>query len=66
MEYRILWEIDLDADSPRAAARLAWEIMQRPGSTANVFTVIDSRGQRTQVDLLEAESCEAQSCENLE
>ncbi|QIG69183.1 hypothetical protein EVB78_149 [Rhizobium phage RHph_N1_15] len=54
--YFVTWEIDVeDADSPEDAARIAAEIMQRPGTTANVFKVIefDSTGEAVTVDLEE-------------
>lgn len=54
--YLITWELGpLEYDDPIAAARHAWEIMQRPGSTANVFNVIDEAGNSTTVDLQEIE-----------
>lgn len=45
MEYRVAWEIDVDADSPREAAEKAREIMQAPKTepdSANVFQVLES------------------------
>jgi hypothetical protein len=30
MEYRVSWEIDVDADSPEEAAREAFNIMKAP------------------------------------
>lgn len=56
--YLVTWEIDItDAVSPRDAARQAFEIMQRPGSTATCFKVIeyDGGGEAVSVDLLESE-----------
>lgn len=54
--YFINWEIDiLDAANPEEAAREAWEIVSRPGSTANVFKVFDETGCETTVDLQEIE-----------
>lgn len=38
-EYQVKWEIDLDANSPRDAARRAKEIQRSPNSIANVFDV---------------------------
>lgn len=38
-EYRVVWEIDLSASSPRAAAELALEIHRDPTSIATVFIV---------------------------
>jgi len=40
MEYRIKWEIDLEADSPEQAARLAQAIQRDPKSTASIFEVV--------------------------
>ncbi|TAA54603.1 hypothetical protein [Shinella sp. JR1-6] len=56
--YLVMWEIDVvEACSPRHAARQAFEIMQRPGTTATSFTVIefDSGGEAVSVDLLDGE-----------
>lgn len=53
MEYKVVWTIDVDADNPVAAAREAYGHMRRPGSLANVFEVIDNRGNIVQVDLQE-------------
>lgn len=38
-EYRVVWEIDLEADDPEDAARRAVKIQMNEESTANVFTV---------------------------
>lgn len=38
-DYRVRWEIDIDADSPREAAEKAREIQLDPESTAIVFEV---------------------------
>ena len=59
--YHVLWEIDLDADSPREAAELALLIMLEsqttawPESTAAVFDVTDESGETTSVDLEDTE-----------
>lgn len=50
-EYHVIWEIDLDADTPRDAARKALEIHRDPASIADVFTVIDGTATSVQVDL---------------
>lgn len=53
--YLVTWEIDIfDAASPEDAARKAFEIMQRPGTSATVFDVIehDSNGEAVRVDLM--------------
>ncbi|MGW5147556.1 hypothetical protein [Rhodococcus koreensis] len=49
-EYRVIWEIDIDADTPQQAAEKAWETMRKPDSTANVFRVV-SPDTLTHVDL---------------
>lgn len=41
MEYRVKWEIDIDADSPQEAARAALKIQRDPSSIATVFDVRD-------------------------
>ena len=51
MNYRVSWEIDIDADSPREAAERALEIQRRPDSIATVFTVRDETGKSIEVDL---------------
>jgi hypothetical protein len=38
-EYRVRWEIGMDADTPRQAAEQALEIHRDPGSIALVFEV---------------------------
>jgi hypothetical protein len=50
MEYRVVWEIDVEADSAREAAEKALEIQRRPDSIAIVFTVKNETGS-TEVDL---------------
>ena len=45
-EYRVLWDIDVEAETPTEAAQKALEIMMdsiRPDFWANVFTVVDSK-----------------------
>jgi hypothetical protein len=39
-EYRVMWEIDMDAESAEEAARKALAIMRDPESIATVFEVI--------------------------
>ena len=51
MTYRVIWEIDLDADSPREAAEKAFAIHRNPESIATVFDVVDKTGRKTTVDL---------------
>ncbi len=52
-DYRVMWEIDLYADSPLAAAQLAWDI-QHKDSTADHFEVINQEtGEAITVNLSE-------------
>jgi hypothetical protein len=43
--YRVIWEIDSDAETPEKAAQEAWDTM-RAGDNIPVFEVIDQAGQR--------------------
>lgn len=54
--YLVTWEIDTDADSPLSAAKEAYKLAQDPGSTANVYTVIEENGDQHLVDLELTES----------
>ena len=49
-QYLVVWKIDIDAESPRAAAEFALAI-QRRTSTATVFDVTDEDGRSVIVDL---------------
>jgi hypothetical protein len=51
-EYRVKWEIDVDADDPVTAARRSLQIQRDVGSTATVFDVVGPDGSKTRVDLL--------------
>jgi len=54
MSWRVIWEIDLEADSPEEAAIAAREMQEDAESIATVFTVINSETREEfQVDLLE-------------
>ena len=57
MLYVVKWEIDLEADSPEEAARLALAIHRKPDSIATVFDVAQNRNgdvdEWTRVDLSE-------------
>jgi hypothetical protein len=52
--YRVTWEIDIDATSPKAAAKKAREYQIDPDSTATVFDVFNENGKVTRVDLMES------------
>jgi hypothetical protein len=47
MEYIVEWAIDIDGDSPEAAARKALRIQRDPNSIATVFTVCEKRADGT-------------------
>jgi hypothetical protein len=54
--YLVEWSIDIDADSPQEAARLALETQRDPNSTAVMFYVrTDEHPSGTMVDLLDEE-----------
>jgi hypothetical protein len=49
---KAIWEIDCDPRAtPEEAALDAFMIMQRRGTSANHFTIIDQNGTKTEVDL---------------
>lgn len=50
--YRVVWEIDLDAETPEDAARKALAIHRDPGSTATFFTVTSPDGAAKDIDLM--------------
>jgi hypothetical protein len=55
MEYRIIWEIDIHADSPKQAAEAAREVQLRLDMPATVFEVWDYAKQKMhRVDLATA------------
>ena len=51
MQYRIVWEIDLDAESAEDAAHQALEIQRDPASIVTCFIVTDETGTRQEIDL---------------
>ena len=42
--FKVIWEIDIEADSPEQAAKIAREIQLDTESTATIFTVEDEEG----------------------
>jgi hypothetical protein len=50
MDYRVTWEIDIEADTPEKAAELAAAIQRDKDSLANVFKVSDKDGNVTTID----------------
>ena len=51
MNYRLVWQIDVEADTPREAAEKALAIQRNPNSIATAFDVFEKPGHKTQVDL---------------
>jgi hypothetical protein len=54
--FRVTWTIDVEADSPEAAAREALRIQRKPDSTATVFDVGVPGDDPIRIDLEEAQS----------
>lgn len=56
MQYKVVWTIDIEANSPKEAAQQALEIMQDKGSEAINFEVCnpDTGKLIESVDLMEA------------
>lgn len=52
-DYRVVWECDITARTPREAARLARKHQIREHTTATVFDCTDETGKMTRVDLME-------------
>jgi hypothetical protein len=55
-DYRVVWEIELEAESAREAAEMALNIQRDPESIATVYAVFDEEGGRTAIDLLDEDS----------
>jgi hypothetical protein len=54
VEFRVIWEIDIEATSPKEAAQEARAIQLTPGMSATVFDVwACSAGKMHRVDLME-------------
>ncbi|MHB2008057.1 MAG: BsuBI/PstI family type II restriction endonuclease, partial [Acidobacteriaceae bacterium] len=53
--FSVVWEIDIEADSPEEAAETARYYQTVLGTTATVFEVRDMMGKITWVDLLDNE-----------
>jgi len=48
---RVIWEIDIDAETVEEAAERALEIQRNPNSIATCFKVIDEDGKKHEVVL---------------
>jgi hypothetical protein len=54
MEFRVIWEIDIEADGPNEAAQQARAIQLTPGISATVFGVwAYEPGKMHRIDLVE-------------
>ena len=49
--YRVVYVIDVNADSPLDAAKMTERIMTDPDSLAPVLEVVDQGGKVTKIDL---------------
>jgi hypothetical protein len=64
MEFRVIWEIDIDAENPKEAAHRAREIQLGPDMPATVFDVWEHvAGKMHRIDV--AEETERLSCAEL-
>jgi hypothetical protein len=64
MEFRVIWEIDIDAENPKEAAHGAREIQLNPDMPATVFDVWEhAAGKMYRVDV--AGETERLSCAEL-
>ncbi|MDD4052058.1 MAG: hypothetical protein PHR28_09200 [candidate division Zixibacteria bacterium] len=52
-EFRVTWEINLDAETPTDAAKRAFAIQRDPISIATVFSVTNPQGAVMIIDLLD-------------
>ena len=56
LEFRVIWEIEIDADSPKQAAEQARALQMNPAMPATIFEVWEHARQRMhRVDLAAAE-----------
>jgi hypothetical protein len=54
LEFRVIWEIEIEADSPKEAAQQARAIQLTPGMSATVFDVwAHVAGKMHRIDLIE-------------
>lgn len=58
MNYLVTWEIEIEASSPKEAAKEALRIQRNPESIATVFDTFDEDGEKVSVDLLNDEDPE--------
>src|ERR1700735_1755059 len=46
LEFRVIWEIEIEADSPKEAVQRAREVQLRPDMPATIFEVWDHARQK--------------------
>ena len=46
MEFRVIWEIEIDADSPKQAADLARALQMNPAMPATIFEIWEHARQK--------------------
>jgi hypothetical protein len=51
MHYLVTWDIDIDADNPQDASKMAREMQLDSDSVATVFKVEDDNGVKVTIDL---------------
>jgi hypothetical protein len=49
--YNVIWEIDIDAETPKEAAQKARVIQHDANSTATIFSVSNQKGTTHTIDL---------------
>jgi len=49
IEYRVKWEIDIEADNDLEAARIALDIQRDSGSDATIFEVTKENSDKAQI-----------------
>lgn len=50
-QYRVTWQIDIEANSPREAAEMARAIQRKPDNIAGVFDVAIPSHEPVRIDL---------------
>ena len=50
-DYKVRWEIDIDAETPEEAAMQAFAIQRDQESLATVFEVDDKKGNTVTIDI---------------
>ena len=53
IDYHVIWEIDIPAETPKEAAEQAFKIQQDPETLATIFSMRDPTGTVTEIDLFD-------------